>query len=83
MHEVLKITGGNLGPMEAWLLLRGIKTMPLRMRQQCANALQVANGLALLPKIGQRDLSGPPHPPPAPDRHTDVWRAGLRRDGGL
>jgi cystathionine gamma-synthase/methionine-gamma-lyase len=53
MHEILKITGGNLGPMEAWLLLRGIKTMPLRVRQQCANALQVANGLALLPKIGQ------------------------------
>jgi cystathionine gamma-synthase/methionine-gamma-lyase len=26
--------------------------MPLRVRQQCANALQVANGLALLPKIG-------------------------------
>ena len=52
MHEVLKITGGNLGPFEAWLLLRGLKTMPLRVRQQCANALQVANGLALLPKIG-------------------------------
>jgi cystathionine gamma-synthase/methionine-gamma-lyase len=51
MHEMLKITGGNLGPMEAWLLLRGLKTMPLRVRQQCANALQVANGLALLPGI--------------------------------
>jgi cystathionine beta-lyase/cystathionine gamma-synthase len=53
MHDMLKITGGNLGPFEAWLLLRGLKTMPLRVRQQCANALQVANGLALLAKIGR------------------------------
>jgi cystathionine gamma-synthase/methionine-gamma-lyase len=63
MHDVLKMTGGNLGPMEAWLLLRGIKTMPLRVRQQCANALQVANGLALLPKIG---------PVIYPGRHTHL-----------
>jgi cystathionine gamma-synthase/methionine-gamma-lyase len=52
MHEMLKITGGNLGPQEAWLLLRGVKTLPLRMRQQCANALQVADGLARMAKIG-------------------------------
>jgi cystathionine gamma-synthase/methionine-gamma-lyase len=53
MHEMLKITGGNLGPQEAWLLLRGVKTLPLRMRQQCANALQVADGLARMAKIGR------------------------------
>jgi cystathionine beta-lyase/cystathionine gamma-synthase len=53
IHDAQKITGANLGPFEAWLLLRGLKTMPLRVRQQCANALQVANGLALLPKIGR------------------------------
>jgi cystathionine gamma-synthase/methionine-gamma-lyase len=51
MHEALKITGGNLGPHEAWLLLRGIKTLPLRVRQQCASALEVANGLALMAKV--------------------------------
>jgi cystathionine beta-lyase/cystathionine gamma-synthase len=53
MHEVIKTTGGNLGPFEAWLLLRGIKTLPLRMRQHNANALQVADGLARLPKIAR------------------------------
>ncbi len=53
MHETLKITGGNLGPQEAWLLLRGVKTLPLRMCQQCANALQVADGLARMAKIGR------------------------------
>jgi cystathionine beta-lyase/cystathionine gamma-synthase len=53
MYEVLKTTGGNLGPFEAWLLLRGIKTLPLRMRQHNANALQLANGLARMPKIAR------------------------------
>jgi cystathionine beta-lyase/cystathionine gamma-synthase len=53
MHEVIVTTGGNLGPFEAWLLLRGIKTLPLRMRQHNANALQVADGLARLPKIAR------------------------------
>jgi cystathionine gamma-synthase/methionine-gamma-lyase len=53
IHEVLKTTGGNLGPFEAWLLLRGIKTLPLRMRQHSANGLQVANGLARLPGIAR------------------------------
>jgi cystathionine gamma-synthase/methionine-gamma-lyase len=42
LFEVLKITGGNLGPQEAWLTLRGIKTLPLRVRQHCKNALAVA-----------------------------------------
>jgi cystathionine gamma-synthase/methionine-gamma-lyase len=53
MYETLKITGGNLGPQEAWLLLRGVKTLPLRMRQQCASALRVADGLARMAKVGR------------------------------
>ena len=31
--------GAILGPFEAWLTLRGIRTLALRMREQCANAL--------------------------------------------
>ncbi|HOG47434.1 MAG TPA: PLP-dependent aspartate aminotransferase family protein [Anaerolineae bacterium] len=46
MRELIKLTGGNLGPMEAWLVLRGLKTLPLRMRQHSANALEVAQWLA-------------------------------------
>jgi cystathionine gamma-synthase/methionine-gamma-lyase len=45
MREVLKLTGGNLGPDDAWLVLRGLKTLPLRMRQHSENALQVAQWL--------------------------------------
>ncbi len=45
-REVLKLVGANLGPDDAWLTLRGLKTLPLRVRQQCESALKVAHWLA-------------------------------------
>ena len=45
------MTGGNLGPTEAWLTLRGLKTLPLRMRQHCQNALEVAKWLEKHPRV--------------------------------
>lgn len=49
--EVLKVTGGNLGPQEAWLALRGIRTLALRMRQHCENALNMARWLQNHPGV--------------------------------
>jgi cystathionine beta-lyase/cystathionine gamma-synthase len=43
--------GANLGPFEAWLTLRGIRTLGLRMREHCANALKVAQWLQDQPSI--------------------------------
>lgn len=51
LHEMLKMTGGNLGPTEAWLTLRGLKTLPLRMRQHCQNAWEVAKWLEKHPRV--------------------------------
>jgi len=51
LQEILKMTGGNLGPTEAWLTLRGLKTLPLRMRQHCQNALEVAKWLEKHPRV--------------------------------
>lgn len=45
--------GGVLSPFEAWLLLRGLKTFPLRMRQHCENATAVAQFLAAHPRVTQ------------------------------
>jgi cystathionine gamma-synthase/methionine-gamma-lyase len=42
----LRLYGGNLGPFEAWLILRGVRTLALRMREQCANAQHVAQWLS-------------------------------------
>lgn len=39
-------TGSSLGPFEAWVVSRGIQTLPLRMQRLCANASTVAARLA-------------------------------------
>ncbi len=40
--ELTKLVGGVPGPFESWLTLRGLKTLPLRVRQQSENAAVVA-----------------------------------------
>ncbi len=47
----LKIFGACISPFEAWLLIRGIKTLPLRVERQNANALAVARYLVEHEKI--------------------------------
>jgi len=55
--------GAILGPFEAWLLLRGMRTLHLRVRAACANALQLATELEQHPAIAQVLYPGlPSHP---------------------
>jgi cystathionine beta-lyase/cystathionine gamma-synthase len=51
LDQVRKLTGGILGPFEAWLALRGLKTLPLRVERQCENARAVASFLARHPRV--------------------------------
>lgn len=51
LFEITKLSGGNLSPFDAWLLLRGVKTLPVRMRQHCENALGVARWLMGHPRV--------------------------------
>lgn len=51
MNEINKATGSLLGPFEAWLVLRGIKTMSLRVEKQCRNAAIVADWLQHHPEL--------------------------------
>ena len=44
-------TGGIAGPMDCWLVLRGIKTLALRMNAHCQNALEIARRLEAHPAI--------------------------------
>jgi cystathionine beta-lyase/cystathionine gamma-synthase len=46
-----KLLGAVLGPNEAWLTHRGLKTLSLRMARQCDNALTVARWLAEQPAV--------------------------------
>jgi cystathionine gamma-synthase/methionine-gamma-lyase len=63
LRQRQKLLGANLGPQEAWLALRGLKTLPLRMRQHCANAEAVAQWLAGHPAVARVNYPGlPDHP---------------------
>ncbi|MBP7962286.1 MAG: PLP-dependent transferase [Caldilineaceae bacterium] len=63
LWEHLKTTGATLGPFEAWLLLRGLKTLPMRMERQCENARQVADWLAQHPAVERVIFPGHAHHP--------------------
>jgi len=58
MFETNKLVGSTLGPFEAWLALRGLKTLPLRLRQQCSNAQYLAEWLAKRPEIARVNYPG-------------------------
>ena len=51
--ELTKLTGAVLGPFEAWLTLRGVKTLSLRMQRQCENAAALARWLSRHPRIAR------------------------------
>jgi cystathionine gamma-synthase/methionine-gamma-lyase len=58
-----KLLGAVLAPEVAWLALRGLKTLPLRMERHCANALHVATWLAAHPAVARVHYPGlPSHP---------------------
>ena len=46
LHNFLKHTGPSLSPFNAWVLLKGLETLPVRVRQQCESAAKVAAFLA-------------------------------------
>jgi cystathionine gamma-synthase/methionine-gamma-lyase len=53
VEQLRKLIGGVLGPFEAWLAHRGLKTLPLRMGRQCENARAIASSLASHPKVAK------------------------------
>ncbi len=51
LRQVSKLVGGILGPFEAYLTLRGVKTLALRMPRQCQSAREIAERLEKHPAI--------------------------------
>ena len=51
MRRVLIDVGGMADPFSAWLVLRGIKTLSVRMERHCSNALAIARFLEKHPKV--------------------------------
>jgi cystathionine gamma-synthase len=55
--------GGILGPVEAWLLLRGMRTLPLRVAQACRSAQAIATHFARHPRVRTVLYPGLPEAP--------------------
>lgn len=53
LRDVAKTVGGILGPNEAYLALRGLKTLPLRLERQCKSAAWIAAWLEAHPKVAR------------------------------
>lgn len=74
----LRHVGSVLGPFEAYLLLRGLKTLPLRMEAHCAGAAHLAAGLRGHPTVQALHYPGLPHHP-----GHEVAARQMRAFGGL
>jgi len=48
---IVRTAGMTLAPFNAWVVLKGLETLDIRMRQQCANALQIAQFLQAHPNV--------------------------------
>ena len=80
VREVVVNTGGNANPFEAFLALRGLRTLAVRMDRHSDNALAVARGLEGAPGISDVHYPGlPSHP------QHELARRELRdgRAGGM
>ena len=63
LHPFLRHTGPTMSPFNAWLLLKGLETLDLRVKAQSASALKIAAFLEQHPQIeGLRYPGLPSHP---------------------
>ena len=51
--SVVRTAGMTLAPFNAWVVLKGLETLNIRMQAHCSNALAVAQWLAQHPKVGR------------------------------
>ena len=78
MRFVQNAAGAILGPMDSWLVLRGTKTLPIRIERTNANAQALAEHLAAHPAVKSVIYPGlPGHP------HHALARRQMRGFGGL
>lgn len=59
--EIMRTFGPTLSPMNAWLLLQGLESLPVRMDRHCSNALAVAKYLQDHPRVAWVNYPGLPN----------------------
>lgn len=76
--KTTKLFGGNIAPQTAWLVLRGIKTLALRMERHNENAHKIAAFLAEHPKVLQTNYPGL-----ASHQNHEIAKKQMRGFGGM
>lgn len=78
VREIMIALGGSLDPDAAYLLIRGLKTLELRVRRQCENAMAVAKFLEGHPRVERVHYPGlVSHP------HHKLAKAQMKGFGGM
>ena len=75
LHTFLRQTGPSMSPFNAWLLLKGLETLPVRVAQETANAAELADRLA-----GHKKISRVLYPGRADHPQAEI--AGRQMTGG-
>ena len=78
LYFILNSSGANPGPMDCFLVLRGIKTLHLRMQRHCENGREIAHFLKAHPAIEKVYWPGfPEHP------NHEIAKKQMRDFGGM
>jgi len=78
LYFIQKSTGAVPGPQDCFLVLRGIKTLHVRMQRHCENGIQIAHYLRQHPKVGKVYWCGfEDHP------NHDIAKKQMRGFGGM
>lgn len=78
IYHFREITGASLAPMDAYSLLRGMKTLALRVEKQNINALKIARYLQSHPKV-----DGVFYPGLESHKHHDIAKKQMKGFGGM
>lgn len=78
MHGLRYLTGATISPMTAFLVMRGMKTMELRVRQHCQSARAIAEFLQTHPKVVSVQYPGLPG-----TRGAEIATRQMAAGGGL
>ncbi|MBM7714518.1 methionine-gamma-lyase [Bacillus thermophilus] len=76
--SVRKDIGGIISPFDAWLLIRGLKTLAVRLDRHCDNAKKIAETLKAHPKVGKMFYPGDEEFP-----QYQLAQKQMRRSGGM
>lgn len=74
LRKVVQVFGGTMDPHQAWLILRGVRTLPLRIERAQENAIKLALFLVSHPKVIWVSYPGLPY-------HPQHEIAGKQMDG--